>query len=118
MLARRLAAGVLIAALIGSQGAQAAQACQGERGYAASFGGRRTFLWRPQALSSAKAAIGRDANAVPAYGPLIRAADKAMTDGPWSVTDKTRTPPSGDRHDYMSIAPYFWPDPAKADRLP
>lgn len=32
--------------------------------------------------------------------------------------DKTALPPSGDRHDYRSIAPYWWPDPAKADGLP
>jgi len=38
------------------------------------------------------------------------AADKAMTEGPFSVTQKDITPPSGDKHDYMSLAPYFWPD--------
>ena len=32
--------------------------------------------------------------------------------------DKTITPPSGDKHDYMSQAPYWWPDPAKADGRP
>jgi hypothetical protein len=32
--------------------------------------------------------------------------------------EKTNTPPGGDKHDYMSLAPYFWPDPAKADGLP
>jgi len=25
-------------------------------------------------------------------------------------------PPSGDKHDYMSLAPYFWPDSSKAGR--
>ncbi len=35
-----------------------------------------------------------------------------------SVMDKTITPPSGDRHDYMSQAPYWWPDPAKSDGKP
>jgi hypothetical protein len=32
--------------------------------------------------------------------------------------DKGSTPPSGDRHDYMSQAPYWWPDPAKPDGRP
>ncbi len=32
--------------------------------------------------------------------------------------DKTDTPPSGDKHDYMSIGPYWWPDPSKPDGLP
>jgi hypothetical protein len=27
-------------------------------------------------------------------------------------------PPSGDKHDYLSQAPYFWPDPTKKDGLP
>ncbi|GJJ11888.1 hypothetical protein Clacol_006126 [Clathrus columnatus] len=30
--------------------------------------------------------------------------------GPWSVLNKTITPPSGDKHDYMSWAPYSWPN--------
>src|SRR5579859_1680919 len=38
-------------------------------------------------------------------------ADKAMTAGPFSVMHKGSTPPSGDKHDYMSQAPYFWPNP-------
>jgi hypothetical protein len=31
---------------------------------------------------------------------------------------KGRTPPSGDKHDYMSMAPYFWPNPATPNGLP
>jgi hypothetical protein len=27
-------------------------------------------------------------------------------------------PPSGDKHDYMSTGPYWWPDPTKSDGLP
>ena len=27
-------------------------------------------------------------------------------------------PPSGDQHDYMSVGPYWWPDPNKDDGLP
>ena len=80
--------------------------------------GRATLLWRPEALAAEKARIEKDPGSVPAYAALIKEADKAMIQGPWSVTDKTRTPPSGDKHDYMSIAPYFWPDPAKPDGLP
>jgi hypothetical protein len=34
------------------------------------------------------------------------------------VINKTLTPPSGDKHDYMTTAPYYWADPAKADGLP
>ena len=45
-------------------------------------------------------------------------ADDAMTAGPFSVMEKKDTPPSGDKHDYMSLAPYWWPDPATPGGLP
>lgn len=45
-------------------------------------------------------------------------ADKAMTAGPFSVMHKSAPPPSGDKHDYMSQAPYFWPNPDTANHLP
>ncbi len=35
-----------------------------------------------------------------------------------TVTDKKVAPPSGDPHDYVSFARYYWPDPAKPDGLP
>ncbi len=34
------------------------------------------------------------------------------------VTDKPAPAPSGSRHDYVSIAPYWWPDPARPGGLP
>ncbi|MGB5942923.1 MAG: alginate lyase family protein [Leeuwenhoekiella sp.] len=37
---------------------------------------------------------------------------------PNPVTNKTQVPPSGDMQDYLSIAPYLWPDPSKSDGLP
>ncbi len=45
-------------------------------------------------------------------------ADRALAAGPFSVVDKSVTPPSGDRHDYTSQAPYFWPDPKSPGGLP
>jgi len=45
-------------------------------------------------------------------------ADDALTAGPFSVMEKKDTPPSGDKHDYMSLAPYWWPNPATPDGLP
>ncbi len=36
----------------------------------------------------------------------------------YSVTNKSQNPPSGDKHDYMSQGPYWWPDPAKPNGLP
>ncbi len=46
------------------------------------------------------------------------AADAAMKEGPFSVMDKQQTPPSGNKHDYMSQSPYFWPDPKSKNGLP
>src|SRR5262249_54056405 len=59
-----------------------------------------------------------DAAAKPALDALERDAAKALGMKPLSVMDKAVTPPSGDKHDYMSQAPYFWPDPTKPDGKP
>jgi hypothetical protein len=60
----------------------------------------------------------KDPALTPAYDQLIKEANKLLAYQPVSVMDKTGTPPSGDKHDYMSIAPYFWPDPTKPAGLP
>jgi len=49
---------------------------------------------------------------------IIREADKNLTATVITVMDKPMTPPSGDKHDYMSMGRYWWPDPTKADGLP
>jgi hypothetical protein len=60
----------------------------------------------------------KDAELTASYKLLIKDADKALEFGPVSVMEKKNTPPSGDKHDYMSLAPYHWPDPSKPDGLP
>jgi hypothetical protein len=60
----------------------------------------------------------RDPLYAPAYAGLLADAEKALAMTPVSVMDKGVTPPSGDKHDYMSQAPYFWPDPSKPDGRP
>ncbi len=54
----------------------------------------------------------------PAYEQLLIDAEEALNEGPYSVTKKDLIPPSGSKHDYMSIGPYWWPDPEKEDGLP
>jgi hypothetical protein len=49
---------------------------------------------------------------------LERDARKALMSGPFYITDKATTPPSGDKHDYMSQAPDLWPDPNRPNGLP
>lgn len=70
-------------------------------------------------LQQAKARLAaKDAVLQPALAELRRAADKALQAAPFAVTQKERTPPSGDKHDYLSLAPYWWPDPKSKDGLP
>jgi Alginate lyase len=79
----------------------------------------RVFSILPGSLSAAKARTAAgDAVMEPALKQLIADAGKALKLQPPTVMDKPQTPPSGDKHDYMSQAPYFWPDPAKKDGLP
>lgn len=81
--------------------------------------GPRVFCWSPELLSKSRERLaGGDPARRPALDRLLADADRALAVNPVSVVDKTRTPPSGDKHDYMSLAPYFWPDPTKKDRLP
>ena len=49
---------------------------------------------------------------------LQKQADSLLSMKPVSVMDKTFTPVSGNKHDYMSQAPYFWYDSTKPKGLP
>ncbi|HWI93061.1 MAG TPA: alginate lyase family protein [Flavisolibacter sp.] len=49
---------------------------------------------------------------------LKKKADALLSMKPVSIMDKAFTPPSGNKHDYMSQAPYFWYDSSKANGLP
>ncbi|CAI0822844.1 poly(beta-D-mannuronate) lyase [Serratia grimesii] len=71
------------------------------------------FLQQPQ-LSQVKTQTQGDAN----YQRLIRDADSALQKPLLSVTDKGLTPPSGDKHDYLSLGAYWWPDANKPNGLP
>ena len=53
-----------------------------------------------------------------AYQELKSDAEKLLDVQPVSVMMKEKAPASGNKHDYMSLARYFWPDPAKPDGLP
>lgn len=49
---------------------------------------------------------------------LIVRADKWLQTAPPSVMDKRRVAPSGDKHDYMSLATYWYVNPDTADGMP
>ena len=55
---------------------------------------------------------------LPAYQNLLKQADRALMEGPFSVMQKKQVAASADKHDYLSLAPYWWPDPEKEDGLP
>lgn len=79
----------------------------------------RVFLLSSSALAETKRRVtAGDKSLTAAMAALDRDADKALAGGTFSVVAKTATPPSGDKHDYMSQAPYFWADPSKKDGLP
>jgi Alginate lyase len=72
----------------------------------------RTFSADPQTLMANKAALAAgDATLKPALDNLLQDANDLLSRKPPSVMDKKLPPPSGDKHDFMSQAPYFWPDP-------
>jgi hypothetical protein len=70
------------------------------------------FLFSGADIQRVKAAVlAEDQRFDPALDALRRDADKALDAGPFSVTFDDAIPPSGDRHDYVSVAKYWWPDP-------
>ncbi|MDI9364120.1 MAG: alginate lyase family protein [Flavobacterium sp.] len=62
--------------------------------------------------------MSKDTSLLPAYNALIKTANQLLTYKPVSVMDKTDVPPSGNKHDYMSIGPYWWPNPNTPNGLP
>jgi hypothetical protein len=79
----------------------------------------RVYSLRADALERAKERTrSGDPRLQAAHSRLAREAEAALRTGPFSVMDKARIPPSGDKHDYVSMGPYWWPDPAKPDGLP
>jgi hypothetical protein len=76
-----------------------------------SWDGARLNSWREKALSGDTTARGL-------ISRLRQQADQLLDMHPLSVLDKNATPVSGDKHDYMSQAPYFWYDSTKPNGLP
>jgi alginate lyase len=49
---------------------------------------------------------------------LLEEASSFLTKKPLSVTEKPQLPPSGNKHDFYSLAAYEWPNPDTPDGLP
>ncbi len=78
------------------------------------------FTMDRNALEINKAKLKKnDPKLLPSYKKLLNVADEALAVKElYTVMEKKQIPPSGDMHDYMTIAIYFWPDPTKPDGLP
>jgi hypothetical protein len=86
---------------------------------AATNAAPKLFMLDAAHLENTKRRIAaQDKAALPALDKLLADANRALTADTYSVVNKKITPPSGDKHDYMSQAPYFWPDPTKPNGLP
>jgi Alginate lyase len=79
------------------------------------------FSLDPSLLSTAKQKV-KNGNDDPilqnSIQELLFQADSFISLRPTSVLEKNEIPPSGNKHDFMSLAPYRWPDPTKPTGLP
>ena len=78
----------------------------------------RVFSLPSESLQELRGEIAAGKLKDPALEQLRKDADAALKQGSLSVVDKSINPPSGDKHDYLSLAPYWWPDSNKPNGLP
>lgn len=75
------------------------------------------WLWDVQKMHTIKSQLTSDRYA-PAYRKLMAEADGELHRSAYSVTRKEGIAPSGDKHDYVSLSRYWWPNPDTSDHLP
>src|SRR5581483_11793342 len=78
----------------------------------------RIFLLESNTLQTKKQMLSHESSLQAALQQLIQQADALLHARLVSVVEKIQLPESGDIHDYLSLAPYWWPDPTKPDGLP
>jgi hypothetical protein len=81
-------------------------------------GSKLTLLDFSELSRIKKEIADKDTRQLRIFENLILNADQELKKASYSVMNKTGTPPSGSKHDYMTLAPYFWPNPDTPDRLP
>jgi hypothetical protein len=91
----------------------------GTQGAASAGDPPPTVYWDGAHLATLRAGKLREE---PRYEELVeRLRDNARIArerGPYSVVDSPEVAPSGDEHDYLSYARYWWPNPETPDGLP
>jgi hypothetical protein len=79
----------------------------------------KTVIWDGAHLASLR---GGEAKTNPRYSEVMKRlrknAEISRKRGPYSVVDKHEVAPSGDKHDYLSYARYWWPNPDTPDGMP
>jgi hypothetical protein len=82
----------------------------------------RALLLDPSIILAAKQAVQNGTNndlvLQNSIDQLLSQANSFLSLRPTSLFDKGEIPASGDKHDFLSLAPYRWPDPDKPDGLP
>lgn len=108
---------VLVGTMIGTN--PLGRIVRGQRSIDRDRDAAQVFLLDAKQLEVSRRSIAAgDKGISAAWTRLQRDAQKALADGPYTIVNKAVTPPSGDKHDYMTQAPYFWPDPKKLNGLP
>jgi hypothetical protein len=85
----------------------------------ADVGRSSGILWPEERLAALRQ--GYTAKSGPmaaAFGKLDADAAKSLRAPIRNVTQKALVPPSGDKRDYVSFGPYWWPNPENPDGLP
>jgi hypothetical protein len=78
----------------------------------------RVFLLDPAILQHTKQAAASDPVLKSSLQQLTQQAKALLTANPVSVMDKTQTLPGVSKHEYLSLATYYWPNPKTSNGLP
>lgn len=80
---------------------------------------QKIYLIEYEELENKKSRIkSGDKKAVKSFNNLLKKATTLLERKVFSVVYKTGVPPSKNKHDYMSIGPYWWPNPKTKNGLP
>jgi hypothetical protein len=79
----------------------------------------RVFQYSGAALAAARGRVQADD---PSMAPVLKAlrerGDALLGDGSFTIVHKQHPLPGVDPHDYVSLAPYYWPNPDTPNHLP
>lgn len=97
---------VIILVLFGGN-VLSSRSIEGRKTINGDFNLEQVFCMSQEGLFELKTAIeAKDPLFQTSYKKLCLQAEKALVAGPFSVMQKNKIPPSGDKHDYMSVPPY------------